>query len=231
MNWFYTPELTKEDKSFILPEEESKHACKVLRLGKGDKLGLLNGKGYVFEARVIDDNPKKCALEINSFIFEEAAPWSIHIAIAPTKNMERLEWFVEKATEIGVTEISLILTHNCERKVVKDERLHKILVSAMKQSQRKYLPKLNSLTGLDKFLEKNPRGAVAHCHQANKLALRSTLQKSAYPILIGPEGDFTEEEIKTVLQRGYDPVTLGKNRLRTETAALYACMFAKTIFE
>ncbi|MCE3295124.1 MAG: rRNA ((1498)-N(3))-methyltransferase [Crocinitomicaceae bacterium] len=231
MNWFYTPELTKDDKNFILPEEESKHACKVLRLEKGDKLGLLNGKGYVFEAQVTEDNAKKCALKINSYVFEEASPIQVHIAIAPTKNMDRLEWFVEKATEIGVTEISLILTHNCERKIVKDERLHKIMVSAIKQSQRKYLPKLNPLTGLDKFLEKHPKGAVAHCYPANKMALRSTLQKSAYPILIGPEGDFTEEEIKQILQRGFDPVTLGKNRLRTETAALYACMYAKTIFE
>lgn len=231
MNWFYTPELSKDDQSFILPEEESKHACRVLRLNKGDKLGLLNGKGYVFEGQIMDDNPKKCLLKINSCTFEEPSPVQVHIAIAPTKNMERLEWFAEKATEIGVTEISLILTENCERKVVKEERLHKIMVSAMKQSQRKYLPKLNELIPLGKFLEQHPGGAVAHCYPANKLALRNTLQKSGYPVLIGPEGDFTEAEISAILKRGFDPVTLGKNRLRTETAGLYACMFIKTFFE
>lgn len=231
MNWFYTPALDKEDTSYVLPEDESKHACKVLRLTKGDCLVLLNGKGYSFNAEITDDDSKKCVLKINSYSYEEAAPYSIHIAIAPTKNMERLEWFAEKATEIGVTEISLVLTHNSERKVVKEERLQKILVSAMKQSQRKYLPKLNPLVSIGEFLEKHQRGAVAHCYPANKMTLKNTIHKSAYPILIGPEGDFTEQEVNLILKRGFDPITLGKNRLRTETAGLYACMFAKTIFE
>ena len=231
MNWFYTPELTKETQVYILPEEESKHACKVLRLKVGDQISLLNGLGYSFLAEITDDNSKKCQLKIISFTFEEATSYSIHIAIAPTKNLDRIEWFFEKATEIGVTEISLIVSKNSERKIVKEERFHKILVSAMKQSQRKYLPKLNSLVSLDEFLKHHPEGAVAHCYQTNKLGLSSTLKKTNYPILIGPEGDFTEEEIKQILVKGYYPITLGENRLRTETAGLYACMLAKTILE
>lgn len=231
MNWFYTPNLTKNSSEYTLSEDESKHACKVLRLKKGDELSLLNGLGCTFLAEIVDDNSKKCHLKIKSFVFEELSPYSIHIAISPTKNLDRLEWFVEKASEIGINEISLILCKNTERKVVKEERIQKILVSAMKQSQRKYLPKLNPLVSLEQFLQEHSKGAVAHCYQGNKLSLKNTIQKKDYPILIGPEGDFSSEEIKLLLQKGYDPITLGKNRLRTETAGLYACMLAKTIFE
>ena len=229
MNWFYTSELIPDSKEFTLSEEESKHACKVLRLKNGNQLSLLNGKGSSFLAKITDDNPKRCKLEMVSHSYTEKLDYQIHIAISPTKNLDRLEWFFEKATEIGVDEISLVYTKNTERKVVKNDRLEKILVAAMKQSQRKYLPKLNEMITLDKFLESHSNGAVAHCIDSSKSDLNSCLEKSNFPILIGPEGDFTPEEINMILKKGYTAITLGENRLRTETAGLYACMLAKTI--
>jgi 16S rRNA (uracil1498-N3)-methyltransferase len=149
----------------------------------------------------------------------------IHIAIAPTKNMERLEWFVEKATEIGITEISLIKCQNSERREVKIERLEKILISAVKQSGRYFMPQLNPLVKWTDFLQNNPNGLIAHCREGEKMKIDTSFQNKV--IVIGPEGDFTLEEIELALTTGYVPITLGQNRLRTETAALVACMQAK----
>lgn len=231
MNWFYTPEISRETQEYTLSPDESKHACKVLRLKIGDEISLLNGQGYSFTGEIIDDNTKACSIKIKSFTFEEKSPYEIHIAIAPTKNSDRIEWFIEKATEIGISKISLILCKNSERKSVKEERYHKILVSAMKQSQQKYLPQLNPLIDLKDFLSKYKRGAVAYCFSGNKMNLKNTIEKRDYPVLIGPEGDFTKEEVELILANGFDPITLGKSRLRTETAGLYACINAKLIFE
>ncbi len=231
MNWFYTPDITADAKEFALSEEESKHACRVLRLKIGDKVSLLDGNGRTFLAEILLDNPKKCLLKVLEIDFEPKETYSIHIAIAPTKNNDRLEWFLEKATELGVTDITLILTKNTERKVVKEDRLLKILVAAMKQSKRTYLPTLHETSSLKDFNKNHPQGAVAHCEETEKNKLTSLLKPENFPILIGPEGDFTSEEIKMVLESGYKPITLGKNRLRTETAGLYACMLAKSFFE
>ncbi|MES2588372.1 MAG: 16S rRNA (uracil(1498)-N(3))-methyltransferase [Bacteroidota bacterium] len=231
MHLFYIPEIHAASNEVKLSEEESKHACKVLRLKKGDKISLLNGKGDSFVGEIIEDHPKHCLISIKSHAFEEQSPNQIHIAIAPTKNIERIEWFVEKTTELGITEISLFFSKNSERKHLKIERIEKIIISAMKQSQRKYLPKLNVFSSLEEFFKVHTTGAIAHCYQGNKLALKSNLKKTKYPILIGPEGDFTQEEVELALKKGFDPITLGKNRLRTETAGLYACMQAKLILE
>lgn len=231
MNIFYVPEVDIDKKTIELSEEESKHACKVLRLKKGDELALVNGKGYHFVGKIIESHPKHCVISIKSYEFEKENTNHIHIAIAPTKKIERVEWFVEKATELGITEISLFFSKNSERKNVKIERIEKIMIASMKQSQRKYLPKLNVFSSLDEFLKMYSNGAIAHCHQGDKMNLKNHLRKSHYPILIGPEGDFTKEEVTQALKRGFDPITLGKNRLRTETAGLYACMLAKMIFE
>lgn len=224
MNLFYIPEVKPESKSIVLSEEESKHACRVLRLKVGDQLLLLDGVGGSFVAEISDDHPKHCQVNILSYTFEEKADHEIHIAIAPTKNNDRIEWFLEKVTELGITEVTLLLCSNSERKQVKEERFEKILVSAMKQSQRLYLPKLNPLISFKEFIQKHPQGAMAHCYEGEKKSLNTVLKSSNYPILIGPEGDFSKEEVELASISGYDFITLGNNRLRTETAGLYACM-------
>lgn len=227
MHLFYDPTLTFEQKVHTLSEEESKHACRVLRLKEGNEISLLNGNGFEFHARITDANPKRCTVEIESVKEEKVPPYSIHIAIAPTKNNDRLEWFLEKATEIGITEITLLLCTNNERKQTKEERFEKILISAMKQSKRLFLPKLNSLTSFKDFITKNPKGLIAHCYEGEKYTITESFLKNDCPILIGPEGDFSKQEVELALQSGYKTITLGENRLRTETAGLYAVMQAK----
>lgn len=224
MNLFYIPEVKPDTKTIVLSEEESKHACRVLRLKVRDQLRLLDGVGGSYVAEIADDHPKHCQVSIVSYTFEQPAEQEIHIAIAPTKNNERIEWFLEKATELGITEVSLVVCSNSERKQVKEERFEKILIAAMKQSQRTYLPRLNGLISFKDFLRKHPQGAIAHCYASEKKAIKDVMKPSNYPILIGPEGDFSREEVDAALQLGYDVVSLGTNRLRTETAGLYACM-------
>ncbi len=225
MNLFYDPCIELSAKEFLLNEEESRHACKVLRMKNGDTLYLLDGKGHLFTTEILDSFSKKSLVKIVAVQHEMPSERHIHIAIAPTKNMDRLEWFVEKATEIGITEISLILCKNSERKVVKNERLHKIAIAAMKQSKRLYLPQINDMISLKEFLKVHPRGAIAHCFENKEQTTISKLMESAnFPVLIGPEGDFSLEELQMVEKCEYKGITLGKNRLRTETAALVACM-------
>lgn len=226
MNLFYVPEISAESREITLSEDESKHACRVLRLRTGDKVILLDGRGGTYTAEIIEDHPKHCTLHILDYQFEEMPVKEIHVAIAPTKNNERIEWFLEKATELGITEVTLLLCGNSERKQIKEDRFEKILVSAMKQSQRKYLPKLHSLTPFKTFISEHPKGALAHCYDGEKSLLQDVFQASGYPLLIGPEGDFTPEEVALAQQSGYDSISLGKNRLRTETAGLYVCMIA-----
>jgi 16S rRNA (uracil1498-N3)-methyltransferase len=226
MHIFYDPNISSQDKTYVLNEEESGHACRVLRLKNGDIIQLLNGKGDVFEAIIADAHPKKCKVEITSIHQEPAQNRRIHIAIAPTKNMERLEWFTEKATELGITEITLLECRNNERKQVKTDRLQKILISAMKQSKRTFLPELNDLIPVKKFIELHPNGLIAHCYQGDKGTIARLMHANDCAILIGPEGDFTEEEVLYALQNGYKAIDLGENRLRTETAGLFACMQA-----
>lgn len=226
MNSFYVPSLTVDAKQVILSEEESKHACRVLRLKNGDKVALLDGKGGTYLAEIADDHPKRCQLQIQSVEITEKQTKSIHIAVAPTKNMDRMEWFLEKATELGVTEVTFLVCQNSERKALKLDRLEKIIVSAMKQSKRTYLPILHDLISIKDFLVIYPKGAVAHCFSEEKKSLQSIFEIANFPILIGPEGDFSLEEIRLLQESGYQAITLGENRLRTETAALFACMQA-----
>lgn len=225
MQLFYDSTILLSDKQFLLNEEESRHACKVLRMKTGDKLYLLDGKGHLFTTEILDAQTKKCLLAIQDVKEENPYKKEIHIALAPTKNLDRIEWFVEKATEIGVTEITWLLCKNSERKVVKNERLEKIAISAMKQSKRLYLPKINELISLKEFVKKHPTGAIAHCFDGEQqVALKEVFQNQNFPILIGPEGDFSKDELDAILKGNYKGITLGKNRLRTETAALVACM-------
>jgi 16S rRNA (uracil1498-N3)-methyltransferase len=229
MYLFYTPDISSG--TYTLPEEESKHAVRVLRLGLGDKISLVDGKGGWYDAEISDDNPKRCSvkvLEAKKNVGKRS--WQLHIAVAPTKMMERLEWFMEKATETGIDTISLLDCANSERTTVKTERIVKVAVSAMKQSLKAYLPEINEVSAFKKFMEtaKGFEGEkfIAHCNY------RGTLPhiKNAYApgknvlVLIGPEGDFTPEEVKLALENGFKEISLGSSRLRTETAALYACM-------
>lgn len=227
MRQFYLEHITNEEKSITFPEDESKHICRVLRMKTGDKLSIVNGKGWEFEAEIFDDHPKRCSVNILSSNFEEKLPYHIHIAVAPTKNMERIEWFLEKATEIGVDEVSFIEGENSERSKLKYERLEKILIAAMKQSKRKWKPQLNELIKVSQFLEENPNGLFAHCYSGEKTTITKSILAENTPILIGPEGDFSENEVQKALKFNYKSISLGQNRLRTETAALFACAEAK----
>ncbi|XOV67235.1 MAG: 16S rRNA (uracil(1498)-N(3))-methyltransferase [Fluviicola sp.] len=231
MRLFYDGNIAPNATSIQLTEEESKHMVRVLRYQVGDTVGMLNGKGHLFTCQIADAHPKRCMLNVINVDFEEAAEYDIHIAVAPTKQMERIEWFVEKAVEIGVTKITLLDCKNGERARIKIDRLTKKAISAMKQSQRRYLPEIEDLTSFQDFLKANKFGLLAHCYEEDRNEFPDVFQSSNCPVLIGPEGDFTEAEVAQAIEQGYKPVTLGSNRLRTETAALYACMQAKLMVD
>lgn len=226
MQLFYNPRLDNSAAQFTLSEEESKHIVKVLRKKEGDILFLTNGEGYLFEAKIIEANTKKCKAEIIDVTKKHRKMHWFHLVVAPTKMKERFEWFLEKATEIGVNEITPIICENSERKVLKTERLQRVLQSAMKQSLQCYLPKLNEAITFDEFMKKESEGLlfIAHCEKEEKLDLkRRVAPDKDVTILIGPEGDFSAKEIKSAYEHGFLPVSLGENRLRTETAAIVAC--------
>ncbi|GGK69196.1 16S rRNA (uracil(1498)-N(3))-methyltransferase [Rufibacter glacialis] len=228
MHLFFTPDLLPSDTSYTLSEEESKHCTRVLRLGQGDAVTLIDGQGGMFEAQIAEPNPKKTKISILRHHAEyQKRPYQIHVAVAPTKNMDRMEWFVEKAVEMGIDEITFLQCARSERKNLNLERQVKIAVSAMKQSMKAYLPTLHPLTRYADFLQRPLQGQrfIAHLVEGQE---RQSLAKSitapdTYTILIGPEGDFSPEEVAQALQAGFKPVTLGQSRLRTETAALAAC--------
>ena len=226
MHLFYTPDLSSN--FYQLNEEESKHCIRVLRLQASDFIYLIDGKGGFFKAEIIDPHPKHTTLRIA----EEQRDFGkrnhyLHMAVAPTKNIERFEWFLEKATEIGVDEITPIICDRSERKEVKVERLSKIITSAVKQSIKAYHPKLNDPVRFKEFVSKTNNHSqrfIAHCIEDRKASLKEKVAlKGIYTILIGPEGDFTEKEVDLAVNAGYLPITLGESRLRTETAALEAC--------
>lgn len=225
MNLFYDSSISQDDQEFILNETESHHALRVMRMNVGDTLFLINGRGSLFETLIQSTHGKKCTLSIQKVTTEEPKAKEIHIAVAPTKNMDRNEWFVEKATEIGITEISWILGDNSERKVIKNDRIEKTAIAALKQSNRLFMPKINELVSLADFIQHHPNGAVAHCYDnQEKKEIKTVFQPQNFPILIGPEGDFSTKEVDLLKKSGYQGITLGENRLRTETAALVACM-------
>lgn len=233
MQLFYTPGITGQ--SYLLEETESKHVLRVLRMAKGDRINLVDGKGNFYVVKITDDNPKHCRVEVISQIkdFEKRTHY-LHLAVAPTKNTDRFEWFLEKATEIGIDEITPVLCDHSERKILKYERLEKVMIAAMKQSLKASLPRLNELTPLKKILHSRFEGKqfIAHCYEQDKLQLKNELAGSrSNLILIGPEGDFSEEEVKLALQKNFVPVELGKSRLRTETAAIVACHTASLVLD
>ncbi len=225
MHIFYTPDIEHVRE---LPEEESMHCARVLRLSEGEEITLTDGKGNFYRAVLIRAHQKHCAVEIQSVTRQPRLwPVKIHMAVAPTKNMDRIEWFAEKATEIGVDALTLLRCRYSERKEVKTERIQKILVSAMKQSLKATLPDLTPMTDFKRFVSQPFDGQkfIAYCGEAQE---KKTLKQRYRPgedvlILIGPEGDFSEEEVALAFENGFMPVSLGESRLRTETAALAAC--------
>ena len=224
---FYTPDIEPGHQQYFLNEEESKHCIRVLRLENGSEVQLVDGKGGLYNATIKDAHPKRTILQINSVTaaFNKRNHY-LHIAIAPTKNIERVEWFLEKATEIGIDEITPIICQRSERKEVKVERLNKIITSAIKQSIKAYHPLLNEAITYNQLLAKAIEGQkfIAHCEDGDKTTLQTALTKRGqYLVLIGPEGDFSPGEIDAALQNGFKAITLGESRLRTETAALEAC--------
>lgn len=226
MHLFYTPDINSN--IYTLNEEESNHCTKVLRLKQGDRVNLIDGVGGLYTAEIVEAT--KRAVHLN--VIHKQSEFGkrnhyLHIAIAPTKNIDRLEWFLEKATEIGIDEITPIICERSERKIVKEDRLEKIVTSAVKQSLTAYHPKIKAAIGLKDLIKQSEADhkLIAHCiDEEDRKAISETIKPhQKYLILIGPEGDFTPKEIELALQSGFKPVTLGNTRLRTETAGLAAC--------
>ena len=217
-----------------MDEEESRHAIKVLRYVKGDELTIVDGKGNFYTATISNANAKKCEFEIINSTTSATKSYFIHIAIAPTKNIERIEWFVEKAVEIGIDEISLIICENSERKIVKTDRIQRKAISAMKQSLKAWLPTINEPISFSEFVKKNKseNRFIAFVDFSNPIKLQSIAPgNSSYTVLIGPEGDFSLKEVDNAMDFGFKKVSLGKNRLRTETAGITSCHLLNLINE
>jgi 16S rRNA (uracil1498-N3)-methyltransferase len=227
MHLFYTPDVEASHPMYFLSEEESKHCVRVLRLQAGDNVQLIDGLGGLYSANIHEAHPKRTILKITGVQTEFGKRnHYLHIAIAPTKNIERFEWFLEKATEIGIDEITPIICQRSERKEIKTDRSAKIITSAIKQSLKAYHPILNHPVAFNKFIQQqsNAQKFIAHCIADDKSSLATEVEKNgSYVILIGPEGDFTPAEVDLALQNKYKAITLGDSRLRTETAALAAC--------
>ncbi len=228
----YAPDLQPGQPAYTLSEEESKHAVRVLRLGPGDAVALVDGRGGIYQAAVADANPKRCQLRIAARAQVPPRSYFMHVAVAPTKNLDRMEWLVEKAVEIGVERISFLRCARSERRELKLDRLEKIAVSALKQSGQAWLPQLDELTDFADFVRASAPETtfVAHLEAGERTALAQVVVAGpGCCVLIGPEGDFTPAEIELALSRGIRPVTLGPSRLRTETAALAAVFTAHIV--
>lgn len=231
MYLFYTPQIVgtvdEIGKTYSLDEEESGHCVRVLRYTRGDEILLTNGQGMTYTAVITNPHPKHCEFEVRTAEKQSKHHSNyIHIAIAPTKNVERIEWFVEKCTEIGVDEITPLLCRFSERKQLRIDRLQKIILSAAKQSLTPYLPKLNEMTDCTEFIRRTEEETrfIAHCYKEDKRDLRNEIKPGkSVVVMIGPEGDFSEQEIAEALQHNFVPVSLGDSRLRTETAGIVAC--------
>ncbi|SNY99593.1 16S rRNA (uracil(1498)-N(3))-methyltransferase [Flagellimonas pacifica] len=226
MQHFYNPSLDNSFKQFFFSSEESKHIVKVLRKKEGDVLHITNGKGYLFEAEILVADPKKCKAQIISEDKTVPKRYKLHLVVAPTKMNDRYEWFLEKATEIGIDEITPIICERSERKIIKLERMERVILSAMKQSLQTMLPKLNPPISYNDYLQQEITGLkfIAHCDEGEKMELkRRVAADKDVTILIGPEGDFSTSEIALAMDNGFVPVSLGNTRLRTETAAIVAC--------
>ena len=228
MNLFYAPDILQ---TLTLPEEESQHCAKVLRMKAGERIHIIDGVGGLYEAEILEAHPKRTQVNIISEQHEYGRrPFRLHLAVAPTKNIDRFEWFVEKATEIGFDELTPLCCRYSERKVIKPERIEKILVSAAKQSLKAYVPRLNPMITAKEFITNSSLLAphtslfIAHCYdQPKQHLLHACPTASDVVVMVGPEGDFSEEEVELALRNSFSAITLGESRLRTETAGVVAC--------
>lgn len=222
MQIFYNSDINSS--SFFLTKQESKHCIKVLRLKIGDQINIVDGKGGFYTAKIANENPNKCQVEITGKTENyKKAKTELSIAIAPTKNIARTEWFVEKATEIGIFQILPFTSFHSERRNLKAERLEKIAISAMKQSQKAYLPKISELQTFEQIIKTQFEGQkfISYCKAQNHL--KNIIQPKQHTLLlIGPEGGFSDQEIELAKINGFQTISLGENRLRTETAAVVA---------
>jgi 16S rRNA (uracil1498-N3)-methyltransferase len=226
MQLFYSSEIKTDMPFFVFSKEESKHIIKVLRKKNDEILFVTNGLGVLFKTKISLASDSRCTVTIIGFDYFKKQNYHLHLAVAPTKMNDRFEWFLEKATEIGVHEITPIICDNSERKVVKVERFDKIILAAMKQSNQYFLPKLNPQISVKEFIKEKRNGQkyIAHCANGTKTELKELVKPDGIiTILIGPEGDFSPKEIALASENKYIGVTLGNTRLRTETAALVAC--------
>ncbi len=226
MQLFYNANLDHSQSQFFFSKEESNHIIKVLRKKEGDMLHITNGKGLIFKAKILSADPKKCKAQIEDEQKFHPTKYQLHMVVAPTKMNDRFDWFLEKATEIGVHQITPIICEHSERKVIKIERMQKVVQAAMKQSLRAYLPKVNEAISFSDFIATTHKDLcfIAHCKDGEKAELkRRVAADKDVTILIGPEGDFSATEIQLAQESGFVPISLGKHRLRTETAALVAC--------
>lgn len=230
MNYFFTDNI--QGNIGELTTEEAAHCFKVLRKKVDDIIYLLDGNGNEYQARITSISKRDLSFEIIESAFHKAPDWHFHLVVAPTKNMARIEWLLEKTTEVGISEITLVICDHSERKVVKEERLTKILIGAMKQSGNFYLPKLNSLVSIKDCLSSNFDGDrfIGYC-EGERTYLSQALNKNQknVQLFIGPEGDFSESEIEMALKQSIKPISLGDSRLRTETAALAGIIQLQTI--
>ena len=226
MQLFYNPDIDKTTESFSFDKEESRHIIKVLRKKDSDILHVTNGLGFLFETEITLASDNKCTVQVLSVKKADEPKFRLHLAVAPTKMNDRFEWFLEKATEIGIQEITPVFCDRSERKAINPERFEKIILSAMKQSNETFLPKLNQAVSFKEFIKQKNEGLnlIAHCEETDKKSLKEILKPNKnVTMLIGPEGDFSEKEIALALENNFQPVTLGNTRLRTETAAIVAC--------
>lgn len=227
VRFFYVPNAGETNE---LPEEEVSHAVRVLRMVEGDEMILTDGKGVFYNAVVTETNKRHCYYKILEVLPQgKGWPNHVHIAMAPTKNMDRTEWFAEKAMEIGFDEMTFLNCRFSERRKINMERIEKIVVSAMKQSHKAEMPVLNDMVKLEDFVKRPFSGAkfICHCYEEpnldNKILLRDALLETDNAVvLVGPEGDFSIDEVKLAIENGFRSVSLGTSRLRTETAALVA---------
>ncbi len=236
MHRFYCPDIAE---TLTLGEEDSKHCVKVLRMAEGDTIEVVDGNGMLYTCRITMAHPKRCAVAVADKQHQPPHwPHRIVLGIAPTKNLDRIEWLVEKCVEMGVDRIIPLRCHNSERTVLKTERLKKIMVSAMKQSLKATLPRLDELSPIEQVLAEPLEGTrcIAYCDAMLPRDQRQSLATAYKPgndvvVLIGPEGDFSPEEVQAAREAGYVPVTLGESRLRTETAGMMAVAAIHTLIE
>lgn len=224
MSLFYQP-LIPEGTTH-LDAEESKHCIRVLRKSKGDPIRVTDGAGFFYDAIIVNPDPQKCTFQITSKTPEETRNFTIHIAISPTKNPDRMEWFVEKSVEIGIDKITFVNCKNTERPYLKTDRIQKVSVSAMKQSIKAKATEIQGITSISDIIRhaSEVHKFIAFVDSSNPNHLKNFVEKnSSYLILIGPEGDFTKEELQLAMENDFQKVSLGNSRLRTETAGVAAC--------